>query len=164
MARKLALVLTLSIVLTGAPAEAASPPGTPGAPGAGDPYYPLDGNGGYDVQHYDLAIRYAPVTDALAGVVRIRARATQRLSAFDLDLDGLTIRSITVDGRPARWSRAGTELTVTPRWPLGRGRVSDTRIGCDGVPKVIHDPDLGDGGASTTDDGVVILGEPDVAQ
>src|SRR5690242_1127762 len=167
MVRKLglALVLTLStsVVLAGAPADAASP-ARPGAPGIGDPYYPLDGNGGYDVKHDDLAIRYAPSTHALAGAVRIRATATQRLSPINLDLDGLTIRSITVDGRPEQWSRAGTELTVTPKWSLGKGHVFDTRIVYDGVPKVIHDPDLGDGGAFTTDDGVIILGEPDVAQ
>src|SRR3569623_534462 len=131
MVQKLALALVVavstSVVLAGAPADAASPSGTPGAPGAGDPYYPLDGNGGYDVQHYDLAIKYAPATDALAGVVRIQTRVTQLLSAFILDLDGLTIRSITVDGRPAAWSRAGTELTVTPRRTLGSGRLFDTR-------------------------------------
>jgi aminopeptidase N len=168
MVRKLALALVLALVtpiaLVGAPAEAASPRATPGAAGIGDPYYPLDGNGGYDVQHYDLAIRYAPDSDALAGTVTIRAKATQGLSAFNLDLDGLTIRSITVDGRTATWSRAGTELTVTPRRSLRKGHDFDTRIVYDGVPKVIHDPDLGDGGAFTTDDGVVILGEPDVAQ
>jgi aminopeptidase N len=168
MVRKLALALVLamstSVVLAGTPAGASSPPARPGAPGAGDPYYPLDGNGGYDVQHYDLAIRYTPGSDALAGVVTIRSVATQRLSAFNLDLDGLTIRSITVDGRAAQWSRAGTELTVTPRRPLDNRHVFETRIVYDGVPKVIHDPDLGDGGAFTTDDGVIILGEPDVAQ
>jgi aminopeptidase N len=168
MMRKLALALVLavstSVVLAGTPAGAASSPGTPGSAGAGDPYYPLDGNGGYDVKHYDLAIKYAPASDALAGVVKIRALATQRLSAFNLDLDGLTIRSVTVDGRPAKWSRDGTELTVTPRRSLSKGHAFDTRIAYDGVPKVIQDPDLGDGGAFTTDDGVVILGEPDVAQ
>jgi aminopeptidase N len=168
MVRKLALAVVLaastSLVLAGAPAGAASSAAMPGSAGAGDPYYPLDGNGGYDVKHYDLAIKYAPASDALAGVVKIRALATQRLSAFNLDLDGLTIRSITVQGRAAKWSRDGTELTVTPRRSLSKGHVFDTRIVYDGVPKVIHDPDLGDGGAFTTDDGVVILGEPDVAQ
>jgi aminopeptidase N len=164
VALSLALVASTSVVLAGSPADAFPAPATPGSAGAGDPYYPLDGNGGYDVEHYDLAIRYAPATHALAGVVRIRSLATQPLSAFNLDLDGLTIRSVTVDGRPAAWSRGGTELTVTPRRALREGHVFDTRIVYDGVPKVIHDPDLGDGGAFTTDDGVVILGEPDVAQ
>ena len=27
-----------------------------GAPGAGDPYFPLAGNGGYDVSNYDLTL------------------------------------------------------------------------------------------------------------
>jgi aminopeptidase N len=166
MMRKLAVVLAVStsVVLAGGPAGAAPPPATPGSVGIGDPYYPLDGNGGYDVKHYDLAIRYNPASDSLAGVADIRARATQRLSAFNLDLDGLTIRSITVDGHAAKWSRSGTELTVTPRRSLGKGHDFDTRIVYDGVPTVIRDPDLGDGGAFTTGDGVIILGEPDVAQ
>ena len=33
-----------------------------GSAGLGDPYYPLDGNGGYDVQHYDLDLAYEPDT------------------------------------------------------------------------------------------------------
>jgi aminopeptidase N len=166
MIRKLAVVLAVStsVVLAGGPASAAPPAPAPGSTGIGDPYYPLDGNGGYDVQHYDLAIRYAPASDTLAGVADIQARATQALSAFNLDFDGLTIRSVTVDGHAAKWSRDGTELTVTPRRPLSRGHAFATRIVYDGVPKVIHDPDLGDGGAFTTGDGVIILGEPDVAQ
>ena len=37
----------------------------PGAPGIGDPYFPLDGNGGYDVGHYSLDVSYDPPTDHL---------------------------------------------------------------------------------------------------
>ena len=43
----------------------------PGSPGLGDPYFPFDGNGGYDVKHYDLAIAYDPPTDVLRGVATI---------------------------------------------------------------------------------------------
>ena len=66
------------------------PRSRPGAPGIGDPYFPLDGNGGYDVQHYLLDLRYEPATDLLAGRATIRARATQNLSRFNLDFVGLT--------------------------------------------------------------------------
>jgi hypothetical protein len=54
----------------------------PRAPGIGDPYFPLDGNGGYDVRHYDLDVRYEPSTDVLSGVATIRARPrrTSRVS------------------------------------------------------------------------------------
>ena len=34
----------------------------PGSAGLGDEYYPLDGNGGYDVKHYDLDVAYDPAT------------------------------------------------------------------------------------------------------
>jgi hypothetical protein len=55
-----------------------------GAPGVGDPYYPLYGNGGYDVQHYLLKVSYDPATDRLVGVATISARATQSLCRFNL--------------------------------------------------------------------------------
>jgi aminopeptidase N len=164
MVRRAALVisLVLGVVLAGAPAGA-SPGGTPGAAGAGDPYFPLDGNGGYDVKHYDLDIKYTPETDVLDGVATIRSRATQNLSAFNLDFQGLTIRSLTVDGRPARWTRNGGELTVTPRRTLHKGTAFVTKVVYDGIPQVIVDPNLGDAGVFHTDDGVVIVGQPDVA-
>jgi aminopeptidase N len=164
MMRRAAFVsaVVLATVLAGAPAGA-SPGGSPGAPGVGDPYFPLDGNGGYDVRHYGLDIKYTPETDVLDGVARIRARATQHLSAFNLDFEGLTIRSITVDGKPARWSRNGGELTVTPKRTLRKGRTFQTRVVYDGIPQTIVDPILGNAGVFHTDDGVVIIGQPDVA-
>jgi hypothetical protein len=158
--------VVLAVVLTSAPAVAGPGEGgsaTPGAAGVGDPYFPLDGNGGYDVRHYGLDVRYTPDTDMLAGVATIRARATQHLSAFNLDLEGLTVRSITVDGRPATWIRSGGELTVKPPRSVRDGRSFTTRIIYDGVPETIHDPILGSSGVLHTDDGMVIIGAPEVA-
>jgi hypothetical protein len=34
-----------------------------GAAGVGDDYYPLYGNGGYDVKHYLLKVAYDPASD-----------------------------------------------------------------------------------------------------
>jgi hypothetical protein len=48
-----------------------------GAPGAGDPFYPMAGNGGYDVKHYGLVLDYDPATDVLAGRAAVFARATE---------------------------------------------------------------------------------------
>ena len=53
------LALTVALVATLAfAAPAAATDYSPGAPGAGDPYYPNAGNGGYDVSHYDLELTY----------------------------------------------------------------------------------------------------------
>ena len=94
----------------------------PARPGIGDPYFPLDGNGGYDVAHYDLNIAYDPKTDVLRGLATIDAKAKQDLSSFNLDLDGPDRAAGHVDGAPARWRRDGGELTITPREGLRRGR------------------------------------------
>ena len=49
-----------------------------GAPGVGDDYYPLYGNGGYDVAHYLLKISYNPATDRLVGWRRSRPGPPRR--------------------------------------------------------------------------------------
>jgi aminopeptidase N len=136
---------------------------TPGAPGIGDPYYPLDGNGGYDVGHYDLDLRYDPATDVLSGTATVEATATQNLSSFNLDFEGLNVRSVTVDGQSATWSRDGGEMTVTPAWPLWQGRPFAVAVTYDGVPATIEDPTLGQSGFFHTDDGALVAGQPDVA-
>jgi aminopeptidase N len=171
MARRAVVLLTTTVLVGLVPATAvaddehgrwrAEP--TPGAPGIGDPYYPLDGNGGYDVAHYDLDLRYDPATDVLSGTATIEATATEDLSAFNLDFEGLEVRSVTVDGRPATWSRDGGELTVTPDRPLWHDREFAVAVTYDGVPATIEDPLLGQSGFFHTDDGALVAGQPDVA-
>ncbi|MDR7275821.1 hypothetical protein J2S41_002599 [Catenuloplanes atrovinosus] len=166
MLRRTTLIGTVIVAMLLAGAQGAAAHGggfTPGAPGLGDPYFPLDGNGGYDVRHYDLDVRYTPATDVLAGTATISARATQNLSAFNLDFEGLTIRSLTVDGAPARFTRDGAELTVVPRRGLPKNRSFTVVVRYDGVPQTINDPILGTAGVFHTDDGMVIAGQPDVA-
>ena len=102
MSRKFAILTATTVVLLGvspgtAGADDRETGGKPGAPGIGDPYFPLDGNGGYDVLHYDLDVRYDPATDVLTGVATIVASALEDLSSFNLDLEGLEVRSVTVD-------------------------------------------------------------------
>jgi hypothetical protein len=161
----LALVVALGLLLPAgiAPAKLSQQRDfQPGAPGAGDPYFPLDGNGGYDVKHYSLDITYDPETDLLTGIARIRAEATQDLSRFNLDFDGLTVRSIRVNRREATWARSGGELTITPHSGLPADEVFVIRVSYDGVPKPVVGA-LGESGFLHTDDGAVIAGQPHVA-
>jgi aminopeptidase N len=139
----------------------------PGAPGVGDDYFPLYGNGGYDVKHYLLKVSYDPATDRLVGVATISARATQNLSSFNLDFVGLTVRSIKVNGRSASWSRTDHELTVTPRHGLRKGRKFTVVVRYDGVPitqEIVIGPDFTiEAGFMHTDDGAIVAGQPEVA-
>jgi aminopeptidase N len=164
MSRTLAVLAATTVLVGLSPGTATADGGggRPGAPGIGDPYYPLDGNGGYDVAHYDLDVTYDPDTDVLTGVATIRAVTTQRLSAFNLDFEGMHVRSITVDGNEADWSRDAGELTVTPEDPLRKRHEFTTVVRYDGVPETVQD-DLGTSGFMHTDDGAVVAGQPDVA-
>ncbi|GAB3360877.1 M1 family metallopeptidase [Modestobacter lapidis] len=164
MYRRLATVgLTTAVTLglLAGPAAATHDP-TPGAPGIGDPYYPLAGNGGYDVGSYDLALTYDPATDLLRATATIEARATQFLSSFNLDLEGLDVESVTVDDRDAAWGRVGGELTVTPQGPLPAGRHFTTAVTYSGIPQQLASP-LGSTGFTHTDDGALVAGQPDSA-
>ena len=95
-----------AMALLGAPAVALGAPGDPGSPrygqgsdGAGDPYFPLAGNGGTNVR----ALRPrpllhagppapAPIEGRLDGVATIDLVATEDLDRFNLDLRGLRRR------------------------------------------------------------------------
>ncbi|MFE1380284.1 M1 family metallopeptidase [Streptomyces sp. NPDC058740] len=134
--------------------------GTPGAAGLRDPYFPRLGNGGYDVGHYALTLAYDPATGRLDGRAEITGTATQDLSAFNLDLAGLTVRGATVDGAPAAVSRAGNELTLRPREDLDKGAEFRATVTYDGVPQTITDSDGSEEGWLKTSDGALAVGEP----
>ena len=132
----------------------------PGSAGLGDPYFPLAGNGGYDVTHYSLGLGYDPQSDRLAGSATISATATQNLSRFDLDLRGFDISRLTVNGRPASFARDGQELIITPPEGLPAARPFTVAVDYAGVPQVITDPDGSIEGWVPTDDGAFVVGEP----
>ena len=160
---RLGLVVLTALALAAGVASASGGGFRPGAPGAGDPYFPLDGNGGYDVKHYTLDVTYDPETDVVDGKATIEARATQNLSSFNLDLDGLTVESVKVNGRRAAWSRDGAELTITPPKGLRKHRKFTTVVRYEGIPETIEHPALGVSGFIHTDDGTLVAGQPDVA-
>jgi aminopeptidase N len=135
---------------------------TPGAPGSGDPYFPKMGNGGYDAEHYDLALTYSSSSKAIDATAKIRARALQDLSRFDFDFrDALKVSKVTVDARPAAFRPTGDqELVITPQDGLPKGHEFTVEIAYAGIPKPIKDKALGISGWIPTHDGAVTLSQP----
>src|SRR3954470_23897607 len=88
---------------------AASAAFSPGAPGAGDPFFPAAGNGGIDVVKYQLRLGFVPSTRQLTGHATLSVKATQDLSRFDLDLRGFSLGTVTVNGAAARVGRSGQQ-------------------------------------------------------
>ena len=147
---------------TSAPATAATGASDIGAPSAGDPYTPGDGNGGYDVTHYGLKLTLNPSDSvrALDGVAEITATATQDLARFDLDLTGLSVGDVKVDGTAADHRQQGSELVVTPAKTVAKGARFKVTVAYSGTPKEINDPVLGRYGWIRTTDGVFIACQP----
>ncbi|MDT0212384.1 M1 family aminopeptidase [Rothia sp. ARF10] len=155
------LLTTMLVQPAGATAAGRTP--FPGAPGIGDPYFPTDGNGGYDVADYDLRLAFDPATHVLQGTATVTATATQTLSSFNLDLNGLTVSAVTVDGSPARWRHVADELTITPRRAITQRSRFHVTVGYSGEPLLLEEPALGLSGVFPTSDGILIAGQPHVA-
>ncbi len=132
----------------------------PGGAGSGDSLFPLAGNGGYGVRHYALSLAYAPETDLLRGVAKLRLRTHSALSRFNLDLEGLHVATVAVDGRPATWSRHRHELRIRPQAPLHARTGHTVVIRYGGVPRAHIDPDGSADGWVATSDGAVAVNEP----
>jgi aminopeptidase N len=156
---RFAVVLAL-VAAVAAPSAAGAAPLVAGAPGLGDPYYPLAGNGGYNVRHYSLHLDYLRAGNQLDGTAVILARATQGLRSFNLDLRGFAISRLTVNGLAAGYSRDGQELTVTPRLPLREGAAFVVRVDYAGEPEEVIDPDGSSEGWVPTEDGAFVVNEP----
>ncbi|MBN1429465.1 MAG: M1 family metallopeptidase [Anaerolineae bacterium] len=155
------------VVETRIPDDTPTPADTPedssyGASGLGDSYYPLMGNGGYDVQHYDLAIVVDMEREHIDSVATIDALSTQNLARFNLDLWGFDIESVQVDGQDATFERDQGELSITPADSIPEGEPFTIVIIYSGKPGEGAPPGLLDllEGWNFYEGGVLVAGEP----
>jgi aminopeptidase N len=150
----LALLATLAL-LAAAIASAASAPEQPT-----EPFFPRSGNRGYDVKHYDVSLGYQPRSGMLTARDVVEARATTGLHRFSLDLDGLKVTSVSVDGEAADYSRGRGKVKIVPAAPLAKGERFTVELRYQGVPRKVTDPDGSTEGWYRTKDGAVGVGEP----
>lgn len=110
-----------------------------GAPGIGDTLFPLLGNGGYDVQHYDLTLDVNMQYNTLVATARLTALATQDLNAFNLDFRDLLITRLEVNGAPAAFRREDVhELVITPADEIPTGASFEIYIIYSGQPEPVN--------------------------
>ncbi|MEZ0578894.1 M1 family metallopeptidase [Nocardioides sp. MH1] len=149
----------LVAVVVGALASSAAAVPT-SAPRVPDPYYPADGNAGYDVLHYDIHDTYRLGERRLSGVTTIRLAPSVELAELDLDLL-LKVDSVEVDGQPAEFEKTTIhELRVTPTTALTPGTPADVTVRYHGYPQRI--PQGGEGWLADRHE-VVTMGEPHMA-
>ena len=133
-----------------------------GSSGMGDPFFPLAGNGGYDVSHYSLTLDYKSAVRLIEGTAVVEATAAKNLRRFNLDLrDFYDVSSLTVNGRPAKFRfEQGQELVIDPKPYLDAGDEFTVEVAYAGKPRPIKDPDKSIEGWIPTDDGAFVVNEP----
>ncbi|MEV0371442.1 M1 family metallopeptidase [Streptomyces sp. NPDC050636] len=134
--------------------------GTDGAGGVGDPLFPALGNGGYDVTHYGLDLDYDMPRAHLDATAEITAKAKKDLRSFKLDLQGLKVSGVRVDGKDAAFTRKGHKLTVRPTVGIEKGATFRTTVTYGGTPQEMTDPGGAHEGWVKTRDGAFVAGEP----
>ena len=148
-------VLVVGLLLVFAAVASAAAPEKPT-----EPFFPRSGNRGYDVKHYDISLGYQPRSGELTARDVIEARSTSGLSRFSLDLDGLKVTSVGVDGEPARYSRGRGKVKIVPATPIAKGEAFGVDLRYQGLPRKVTDPDGSTEGWYRTSDGAVAVGEP----
>ena len=79
---------------------------------SGDRRYPTLGSSDLDVEHYDVALEYAPQTRTLAGTVTVRGRVLRSVTAIALDLAGPDVLAVSGREGPLTWRAEPSELLV----------------------------------------------------
>ncbi|MCS7478778.1 M1 family metallopeptidase [Umezawaea endophytica] len=147
---------------TSAPPSSAGALAGQGGDGAGDPYYATDGNTGYDVDRYDVAISYDPATKLLEGEATITAKATSDLTRFNLDLHALKVSEVRVGDQAAKFTQEGDhELVITPASELRANQPFTAVVTYAGEPQMFDDKALGTSGWQiSASGGAFAAGEP----
>jgi aminopeptidase N len=129
--------------------------------GAGDPYFPEVGNGGYDVEHYDLDLTWRPDAGRMDGVATITATATEALPQLSLDAIDLEVAAVTIDGTAATSEPTGErDLVLTPAAPVAAGDSFTIVVDYSAAPQTIDGADPVDPGWVADGEEVHVIFEP----
>ena len=125
-----------------------------------DPYVPGHGDLTYDVTHYDLVLDYSLEGNRLDGTARLDCTIREETAELALDLHGLDVTKVTVDGAAVKYrDRTGT-LTVRLGEPVAAGESVSVTVRYHGHPTPEKTRHLGAAGWEELTDGVIVAGQP----
>ena len=125
-----------------------------------DAYVPGHGDPSWSATRYELDLSYAVEGNRLRGEARVKGVALERLERIVLDLAGLSVQKLLLDGKQPKWAHRGGRLVVTPRAPLKKGDRFTLRIVYGGSPRPLVLEHHGDAGWEELSDGVIVAGQP----
>ena len=146
------------------PPPSTSSPSAPSGGGLGDSLFPLLGNPGIDVEHYDLHLDYDPSTEVLEATATLEIALTDHRDDIGLDAVGLDLERVAVDGHDVDVVAEPDKVLI----PLPEGTASDgavTVVIDYRVDVEARESDVGlPVGWFTTEGGSYVLNEPDGAR
>lgn len=129
--------MALHAVLT----QALLPPAVAGLPTVGDSFSPELGNSGYDVLHYHLDLMIDPAAIYIEGIATLTIKATyQHLSSLYLDLRGMEVQAVIVDGVPVTYKALKRKLGIQLPQPANYGDIFEVAISYRGNPTSTDTP------------------------
>ena len=125
-----------------------------------DPYTPGHGSADYRVKRYDLHLDYRVATNFLSAQVTISATAEAQLTSVLLNLSGLRVLKVRVDGgRPSRFIQRAGRLVVYPANPIPGGHDFTVDVRYEGRPGPLRG-NWDEVGWEELTDGVLVAGQP----
>jgi aminopeptidase N len=121
-------------------------------------YFPHRGDRSFSVAHYDLTLSYNVESNQLRGKAVLSAQALTDLREVRLDLSGLRVTKVTVDGVGSRFVVKRDHLVVKPRVALDAGQTFTVAVAYSGQPRPVPDGD-DECGWEELDDGVLVAGQ-----
>jgi len=126
-----------------------------------DPYVPGHGDATYGVAHYDLDLRYKPISNRLDGLARLSCVAHQDLTELSLDLHHLRVSKVVVNGvAPARSTHRSGRIRVVLSAPIPAESDFIVVVKYSGTPQTVPSKVLGDAGWEELEDGVIVAAQP----
>lgn len=127
---------------------------------AADSYVPKSGDLSFRVTHYDLDVDYRVESNRLKGVAVLNAVSETKLHTLSLDLAGLRVSQVRVDGeKPAKVRHTGQKLVIDLVEPIKSQSAFQVTVKYEGLPRPCKSL-WGEVGWEELDQGVLVAGQP----
>ncbi|MFT3860756.1 M1 family metallopeptidase [Micropruina sp.] len=126
---------------------------------AADPYVPGHGNRRFGVRSYALELDYKITTNHLSGRATLAIEAVEPLTQVALDLYGLKVAKVRVDGRPARFTHRERRLRIGLPSPVPAGALVRVEVDYAGKPRPMPSV-FGPVGWEELTEGVLVAAQP----
>ena len=125
-----------------------------------DDYLPGHGDESYDVSDYDLELTYKLEGNSLSGKAKLTCVATQDLRRLHLDLHGMRVSRVTVDGSAVKHSHRKGALDLRLATTIRAGRSFAVSVQYSGHPAPVPSRTLDAAGWEELTDGVIVASQP----